>query len=346
MLRTVGIAVGMTTAFGVASAWAADHREAPRISEFPPADLADIYAFQAPDDADRLVLMMTVNPFSVPEAAASYAFSPRVLYQFWIDNDGDAIQDHLINIVFSELQAGAQTFTAIFRPSGFTIEGDATRPTVLSAQPNDPVIVQNGDVTMFAGPRDDPFFFDGVGFQRFVNGAGTFSGDDSFADHNVSAIVIEFPSDMVDDGDGLLQIAGVTTRRQASSYPPDDRRLDRTGIPALSTALIPSSQRNAFNEGVFISDANNFADTIVASLQNFGTSDENIATLAAVAIPDTLKLDVTQPAQFPNGRALEDDVIDTLLTLVLNGPMGDGVDSNDKDFQDSFPYLAPPFQAP
>lgn len=346
MLRRYHVlAAGVSIGLMAGSAWAADHREAPRISEFPPADLNDIYAFQAPDDQDRLVLVMTVNPLSEPEFAGTYAFSPRVRYTFAIDNNGDAVPEHFINTFFSELESGAQTFVTRL-PSDINVSGQATRPTVLSDEPNEPIVATSNGVEVFAGPRDDPFFFDFVGFNRFVNGAGTFSGDNSFAGLNVSALVIELPVSLVDDGDGLLQIAGITTARPSAGFAPDDRRLDRFAIPALSTVLIPTALKDDFNQGLFKNDARDFADEIVASLENFGTSEENIAILADVAIPDMLEFDTTQPAEFPNGRALEDDVIDTLLTLILNGPMGDGVDSNDREFLDTFPYLAPPFQAP
>ena len=50
-------------------------------------------------------------------------------------------------------------------------------------------------------------------------------------------------------------------------------------------------------------------------------------------------------AGFPNGRRLQDDVIDTILTLVNNGsPLGDNVNANDVPFRDVFPYLASPHQ--
>jgi hypothetical protein len=50
------------------------------------------------------------------------------------------------------------------------------------------------------------------------------------------------------------------------------------------------------------------------------------------------------------GRALNDDVISTELLLIFGGPDGsekpglsnDNVDSNDKSFLASFPYLATP----
>jgi hypothetical protein len=62
--------------------WAADHRDAPAISERPVADINDVYAFLAPDDPDQLVLAMTVNPVSDPGFAPTYAFSRKVLYRF------------------------------------------------------------------------------------------------------------------------------------------------------------------------------------------------------------------------------------------------------------------------
>ena len=53
-------------------------------------------------------------------------------------------------------------------------------------------------------------------------------------------------------------------------------------------------------------------------------------------------------AGFPNGRRLDDDVVDIELQVVagfLKGnkvPLGDGVDRNDKPFLSAFPYLAGP----
>jgi hypothetical protein len=54
-------------------------------------------------------------------------------------------------------------------------------------------------------------------------------------------------------------------------------------------------------------------------------------------------------AGFPNGRRLTDDVTDIELRVVAGAlinpnapPLGDGVDQNDKQFSDQFPYLAAP----
>lgn len=81
-------------------------------------------------------------------------------------------------------------------------------------------------------------------------------------------------------------------------------------------------------------------------------------TLRSLIVPDTLKLDLSRPAGFPNGRTLTDPVIDitlaalfvdftvtgqspaTFANLPLNPP------ANDKPFSDSFPFLAPPQGSP
>jgi hypothetical protein len=340
-----------------APARAADHREAPTINEYPTADINDVYVFRKPGRSSRLVLVMTVNPLSDPDFAGSYAFSPDVLYRFEIDNTGDAIADRRIDFTFSPLVAGGQTFTARF-PGQLVVTGDATRPTVLSSTPNPPVIVSAGpptNILVFAGPRDDPFFFDAVGFNRAVNGVSGFRGINSFAGFNVSAIVVELPVAMVNGG-GPLQISGFTYKRARTFDPPAGtpvttvdgikyEQAERVGNPAVSTALIPGPLKDAYNYGLPQNDARDFAAAIVASLNRFGTPQANIDLLASVAVPDTLKLDLTKPDGFPNGRRLQDDVIDTLLTVILDKPSSDGVDADDRPFSRTFPYLGPPQQA-
>ena len=65
---------------------------------------------------------------------------------------------------------------------------------------------------------------------------------------------------------------------------------------------------------------------------------------------ETLRINIAagqtnSQSHFPNGRALADDVTDTLLTVACNKPntpVGDGVNGNDKAFANTFPYLASP----
>ena len=76
------------------------------------------------------------------------------------------------------------------------------------------------------------------------------------------------------------------------------------------------------------------------------------STVAGLIVPDTITVDLTKTSAFPNGRRLQDPVIDitlaalflnldvhpadTLVKLPLNPP------ANDRPFRADFPYLALP----
>jgi hypothetical protein len=103
----------------------------------------------------------------------------------------------------------------------------------------------------------------------------------------------------------------------------------------------------------------NFTGPRQADLLRLNTS---IAPTAAVGAGDRLGVLNGDLAGFPNGRRLEDDVVDidlrafaqgygaflhSLLGLPNRSPnnlLGDGVDANDKSFLGSFPYVALPSQ--
>jgi hypothetical protein len=108
---------------------------------------------------------------------------------------------------------------------------------------------------------------------------------------------------------------------------------------------------------------NNRTDIVQALLQGLPNLNQHKGVSGPPAV-DTLKLNLGVPpasgtpnrfgviggdnAGFPNGRRLEDDVVDIELQVVAGFlknnkvPLGDGVDRNDKAFLSSFPYLAAP----
>jgi hypothetical protein len=352
------IAGAAALALGTAATMlASDHREAPLIQEDASADIADIYAFPSPENPDALVLVMTVNGFTPQAENLNFHFSPNVRCSFYLDSTGDAIEDDWAHVTFTDRVAGggAQQFN-LELSNGRVVTGDVTLP---SEEPhaNPPVITTTPDgIRVFCGPREDPFFFDVVGFNRFLAGTGGFSGTDGFAGFNVSTIAIEIPAALVPGGNVTpLQIWGETARRHGELRRSADGRLlkgfgeweqiERMGNPAISTALIPFDLKDLYNIGEPSNDAVDFAGAIVASLQALGTNQTNIDILAGVAVPDTLKYDPTQPVSYPNGRNLADDVIDVLFFFIFNQqPVNDGVFTNDAAFQAGFPFLADPFQ--
>lgn len=350
-MKTLAVAIAAAS-LAAGAVQAADHREAPLIAQNPSADIGDVYAFRNPMDGDKLVLILTVNPFAVKEEAVTYHFSPNVRYRINIDNTGDAVADHRLVFDFTPVVPGPQMVTARL-PNGVELTGATTAPTE-EPTANSPTIIEgpNG-IKVFAGPTDDPFFFDVVGFLRFLSGTGIFTGSDGFGGKNVSSIVAEIPVSSVAGSSGQLQIWADTNYRQIVLTSPSAGRVqsffgpyiqvDRTGNPTVNTVLVPASLKDAYNASEPKDDVQ-FAAVQLQSLQSFGTSNDNIATLASVALPDTLKLDLSQDDGYPNGRRLDDDVVDTLLTLILNAPVADLVDANDKPFNTTFPYLAAPHQ--
>jgi hypothetical protein len=103
----------------------------------------------------------------------------------------------------------------------------------------------------------------------------------------------------------------------------------------------------------------NFTGSQQSDLLRLNTT---IAPTAPVGAGDRLGVLNGDLAGFPNGRRLEDDVVDIELRALaegygsfLNGALGlpnrspnnligDGVDANDKAFSTTFPYVASPFQ--
>ena len=84
----------------------------------------------------------------------------------------------------------------------------------------------------------------------------------------------------------------------------------------------------------------------------------NGQTLRGMIIPDTLKLDFSRPSGFPNGRDLDDPVVDILLSMLFldYGVTGQSTmtfanlplnpPGNDRPFSTTFPFLAPPQGTP
>ena len=78
----------------------------------------------------------------------------------------------------------------------------------------------------------------------------------------------------------------------------------------------------------------------------------NLAIDPCTSACSTLGVIDGDTAGFPNGRRLDDDVVDIALRVVMGvllpdhdpdvDTLGDGVDANDKPFQSEFPYLAYP----
>jgi hypothetical protein len=145
---------------------AADHRDGPFATNDPAADLNDVYLFVNPNDPAELILIGT----AVPVATTNSRFSDAVQYRFHIDNGAPG---------------GQTTITCTF-PNAATRVLCRNAGDTLYAEGSIDTIVDADDLRVFAGLRDDPFFFDVDAFNRtraavaprFTNpGVNGFPGD-------------------------------------------------------------------------------------------------------------------------------------------------------------------------
>src|SRR5205823_4110357 len=217
VLKIAMLCLVLGTIFGTTPVFAADHREAPIVDGIPEGDITDVYLFTDPNDATRVVMVMNVNPFSVPAELPSYSLSPDLLYQFKIDNTGDAREDVVIQIV-ADISGQGQTIR-VLGPAAPSLTG--ARNILLNSSPSaqgtfGTIFGSATGVQAFVGMRDDPFVFDvgqffrilnntqdvfraipSAGFRgRAVRGDST-SGVDGFAGFDVTSIAVSLPKSMI-----------------------------------------------------------------------------------------------------------------------------------------------------
>ena len=156
--------------------------------------------------------------------------------------------------------------------------------------------------------------------------------------------------------------------------------VDREGIPGVNAVFIPYNRKNEYNGATTKDDGKGrFFNSIAARLTSLGTNSANIGILASVVgLPatfdsvanklskgaaegtgDMLRLQTDKMLKpndgvggagsnangFPNGRRPGDDVIDVILSFVVNQNAAidsDNVNANDVAFRMAFPFLAPP----
>ena len=212
-----------------ATAWAADHTDGPAVIADPAADINDVYTFLS-DDFQNLNIIMTL----FPGADNGSEFSDQVQYVMHVESAGSigALLPQTETNIICQFDAGTIECWA-----GDTeyVTGDASDEAGITSD--------SGDLRVFAGLRNDPFFFKLAGFNmaretvRDAAGALTFdengcpgidadtsaaligmlqSGEDFFSPLDTLAIVVQVPVSLVNPGGDILGIWGSTHARPAN----------------------------------------------------------------------------------------------------------------------------------
>jgi hypothetical protein len=184
--------------------YAADHIDAPAVTGAGNtsigADITDIYAFQSPADNSKMVFVLNTQGLMSPATSMTASFPNNVLYELNIDNNGNNVEDLVIQClvqngkirVYGPVAPATTGTTSTIVASAPYVEASVTAYGAAA-----PTIGTNASgMKVFAGPRDDPFFFDLARFKEIIAGSQSSfrsPGVDAFAGTNVMSIVVEVP---------------------------------------------------------------------------------------------------------------------------------------------------------
>ena len=217
MKKPTWFALATAVAMGiglVGSVYAADHGDSPRAAADPAADLADVYAWMDATDGEKLNLIMTL--------ASNGAFSDAVDYVFHVNSDDDG-----------PLGPNPQvetTITCSFDGDGMvTCEGGGSSVSG-DASDEQGIMSDDNNLRVFAGLRDDPFFFNLTGLNATVAAV-------------IAAATGEPPLEFDDDGCPLLDDATAAALRMLISTAPNGD--DFGGLNTL--ALVVQVDRSLVN---------------------------------------------------------------------------------------------------
>jgi Domain of unknown function (DUF4331) len=370
------------------SLMASDHDDGETDTKGRNLNLTDLYAFRDKDQnpaatSDDLVLVMNTNPRSV--ARQQYFFSTNARYEFKLTRvaDKDATptgqEDVTLRFEFAAPNANQQQqikFTVI--KDGKETSATNLRTTALNEKQVVNQLAANGSrISVFAGLREDPFFFDVEQFFRVRSGAlGTgpavgFRPANQAIDfakgYNVNSIAVRIPQKFLQ---GEKEVSTFDIWETISLRDPATgkyQQVERLGRPGINEGLVTSNNLlNIFNSVPPTVDLSPAAGPIGAdasrTLKALGNNEERTKVLLNAFLPDVMRIDTSAPSGYGNalnakgspirGRMLLDDTIDITLSVLTNGAVKsdnvsyEGTPGNPaqghKPLETAFPYLASP----
>jgi hypothetical protein len=208
--RVSAALLAVTLASGV-YVLASDHGDAPQVSG-KSTDLSDLYVFQSPENSNNLVFTGSVQGLLSPQATATAAFDENTLLEFKIDNNNDYVEDLVIQCVTKGGKMYIYGPLAPENPGGSSTKIKGTASVVVDITPYTKsaaiVATSSKGIKAFAGPRDDPFFFDIGQYINVISGTATgFNnpGSDTLAGTNVLSVVVEVPKALL-KGTGSVNV--------------------------------------------------------------------------------------------------------------------------------------------
>src|SRR5262252_7330956 len=357
-----------------------DHVDGPRQIGDPPADITDLFAFTSPENPARTVLAMCVFPSAGESAVFSnvidYAMAIRRVTVGGVGNAAKFVpanEQLRFSFRFKVLERDA---TGKVLQHGVCILPDGRElPVMVNDEKG--TSAAEGDFRVFAGLRSDPFYL--------AWDAGELKKLPNLLQHtNVLCILVEFDTRRVlDPGKGSLfgAIAETVPPQQRSLLAPPVPRIDWIGRPEQTNIRLNNPAlsgiddlRDLWNQQTPFAIPKElqplFLQRLKDSFTNWDMRDgkadwtpEALAANANVFLDDFLLFDVAKPItdqshleiekstlygrpyQTGGGRTIDANVIDILLTWLVNHDrefLQGGATGATKPGMKVFPYFATP----
>jgi Domain of unknown function (DUF4331) len=343
------------------------HFDTPTAKEDPRINICDFYLF---DGAPGFTVMaMTVNPDAGRLAPDS--FRDEGIYAFRFDTNNDAVEEVTFKLRFGEVghadgseHKHVQSFQVLKAVGKDVIRG-AAGEVILQGTTGQ--VSNKSGIRAYAGLAPDLFAGDAYAILHFM---ATFYKESRydpdaflhrqnyFAKRNVSVIVLEVPNHLIGRG-SVRAWATVSLYGHAPEV-----QVSRWGLPLVTHVFLgditqdggKEDLREKFNRSVPSDDVVNFAAPIAVFAEKMATvagsavhPAEYAKQIVARICPTTLSYELGTQAAFDqagfNGRAPADDVMDVILTLTTNRPLGDGVAPDTSRIRNDFPYFGEPFNS-
>jgi hypothetical protein len=363
-----------------------DHISGPRALADPIADITDVYAFPSPEQPGRLVLVVNTLPMAKPSDLFSeglvYRFRLRPLGRPRMEDPGrrfiPADEEDVLDCVFTTRDPTADV------PVQEGTCTSSTGQSV-SFRVNDPQGGTGAGLRVFAGARWDPFIMDArAALTTLATHQLAFTDPGSiFLDgKNVLSVVIDMHSRLL-DGYHLVGVVAETLTR--GKFNVRIERVGRPEVKNMMLApkeFDPVNRDLEIRDLYNMEDAFHLGDAYGGAYRarlnanltfwdgldgkvDWPPDEDSNHPLTDLILADFLVVDVTkpyveqgsfleielaarrgEPHRTCGGRTLNDDVMDTVFTQLVNAGHGptirDGVDAATHPAGGTFPYLAPP----
>jgi hypothetical protein len=337
------------------------HFDTPTAREDPRINVCDFYLFRG--RPGMTVMALTVNPNA--GGSAPDTFRDEGLYAFRFDLNADCREDVTFKVRFGapthldgDEHKHVQTFE-VRRATGQAALKGADGDLIVSGQSGQ-IVETNAGYLAYAGLAPDLFAGDAVAltaFRKALWQENRFAPEafqnhkNFFGQENVSAIVLEVPSDLI--GKGMVH-AWATASLYGHA---PEVQVSRWGLPLITHIFLSNPSltdaTEKYNRAVpsedvalFSKPMGDFAEKVFSLAGSASKPSEYAKRLVARICPTVLPYELDTAACFGfaafNGRALTDDVMDVILTLATNTALGDGAAPDKRRIRPDFPYFGEP----